>query len=150
MEMKYEEYIGIKRIEALPMTRLSYNDYRGWKMPENENPTDEGYLVRYSDGYISWSPKKQFEEAYSKVGANPLVDSALLMKSSDFKDRFKAEYYQLVNRINGLSNMLDMYKAGTLSFKPNCPYSLLEEQLHVMKQYAEILEERAKLENIEL
>ncbi|MCX4298874.1 MAG: hypothetical protein OSJ73_17885 [Lachnospiraceae bacterium] len=33
-------------------------------MPENENPADEGYLVKYSDGYESWSPKKQFEEAY--------------------------------------------------------------------------------------
>lgn len=68
MEMKYEEYIGTKRIEATPMTRLSYNDYRGWTMPEDENPTDEGYLVRYSDGYISWSPKKQFEDAYRKSG----------------------------------------------------------------------------------
>lgn len=68
MEIKYEEYIGTKRIEATPMTRLSYNDYRGWTMPEDENPTDEGYLVRYSDGYISWSPKKQFEDAYRKSG----------------------------------------------------------------------------------
>ena len=46
------------------MTRGDYNIFRGWKIPENENPADEGYLVEYSDGYISWSPKKQFEEAY--------------------------------------------------------------------------------------
>lgn len=41
-----------------------YNIYRGWKIPENENPNDEGYLVKYPDGYESWSPKKVFEEAY--------------------------------------------------------------------------------------
>lgn len=45
------------------MTRGDYNLYRGWKIPENENPADEGYLVKYPDGYESWCPKKQFEEA---------------------------------------------------------------------------------------
>ncbi len=26
-----------------------------------------GYLVKYPDGYTSWSPKKQFEEAYRPI-----------------------------------------------------------------------------------
>lgn len=59
-----KKYIGTKMIEAKPMNRGDYNAYRGWTIPENENPADEGYLVMYSDGYESWSPKKQFEEAY--------------------------------------------------------------------------------------
>ena len=59
-----KNYVGTKFIEAKPMKRGEYNKYRGWTIPENENPDDEGYLVRYSDGYESWSPKKQFEEAY--------------------------------------------------------------------------------------
>ena len=59
-----KNYVGTKFIEAKPMNRGEYNKYRGWQIPENENPEDEGYLVRYSDGYESWSPKKQFEEAY--------------------------------------------------------------------------------------
>lgn len=46
------------------MNRGEYNKYRGWNIPENENAEDEGYLVKYQDGYESWSPKKQFEEAY--------------------------------------------------------------------------------------
>ena len=58
------KYIGTKMIEAEEMNRGDYNKYRGWIIPEDENPTDEGYLVKYSDGYESWSPKKQFEEAY--------------------------------------------------------------------------------------
>lgn len=59
-----KKYAGTKMIEARPINRGDYNKYRGWTIPENENPADEGYLVKYSDGYESWSPKKQFEEAY--------------------------------------------------------------------------------------
>ena len=59
-----KQYIGTKIIMAKPMTRGEYNIYRGWKIPENENPEDEGYLVKYSDNYESWSPKEAFDEAY--------------------------------------------------------------------------------------
>lgn len=45
-----------------------------------------------------------------------LKDTAKLMESGDYKDRFKAEYYQLKIRLNGLSEMLKKYKAGTLPF----------------------------------
>ena len=61
-----EKYIGTKIIIAEPMNRGDYNNYRGWKIPDNENPTDKGYLVRYSNDYESWSPLKLFEEAYRK------------------------------------------------------------------------------------
>ena len=57
-------YIGTKIIEARPMTRGEYNLFRGWTIPAGENPVDAGYLVRYPDGYVSWSPALQFEEAY--------------------------------------------------------------------------------------
>lgn len=70
-------YIGTKLIEATPMTRLEYNQYRGWQLPEDENGADEGYLVEYLDGgatnhpdhtgYISWSPKDVYEKAYEPV-----------------------------------------------------------------------------------
>ncbi len=59
-----KKYIGTKMIEAKPMNRGDYNAYRGWEIPEDENPEDEGFLVKYSDEYESWSPKKQFEDAY--------------------------------------------------------------------------------------
>jgi hypothetical protein len=67
-------YIGTKIIKAQPMTRAYYNALRGWTVPADENGEDEGYLVEYTDGgkpnhplhdgYISWSPKEQFEGAY--------------------------------------------------------------------------------------
>lgn len=59
-----KKFIGTKVIEAKPMTRGEYNKYRGWTIPEDENPTDEGYLVAHPDGHESWSPKGDFEEAY--------------------------------------------------------------------------------------
>lgn len=62
-----KQYIGTKVIEARPMNRGEYNEYRGWTIPANENPADEGYLVKYPDGYESWSPKAVFEEAYRET-----------------------------------------------------------------------------------
>ena len=70
-------YIGTKIISAKPMNRADYNAYCGWQLPANENGEDEGYLVEYNDGgkpnhpahtgYISWSPKEQFEGAYRQT-----------------------------------------------------------------------------------
>lgn len=69
-----DKYIGTKTVNATPMTRLEYNTLRGWVVPADENPNDEGYLVEYTDGgkanvpgyagYISWSPAAVFERAY--------------------------------------------------------------------------------------
>lgn len=53
-----KKYVGVKLIEAKPMTRGDYNNYRGWTIPKDEDPKDEGYLVKYSNDYESWSPKK--------------------------------------------------------------------------------------------
>ena len=58
-----------------------------------------------------------------------------LMKSEDYKDRFRAEYYQLEDRIDKLVNMLEKYKAGTLNFTPSCSYELLSYQLQTMNAY---------------
>ena len=60
-------YIGVKSIEAKEMTLGDYNTYRGWNIPEDEDPARQGYLVKYSDDYESWSPKEVFEAAYLKL-----------------------------------------------------------------------------------
>ena len=72
------------------------------------------------------------------------------MNSGDFKDRFKAEYYQLKIRRDGLKEMLKKYKEGTLEFTPNCDYDLLHTQLVYMEGYMVVLETRAEIENIKL
>ena len=73
-----------------------------------------------------------------------------LMKSEDYKDRFRAEFYQLEDRIDKLSNMLEIYKAGTLDFTPSCSYELLNNQLKAMNEYLLYLTIRAEIEGIEL
>lgn len=45
-----KQFIGVKRINARPMTRADYNTFRGWQLPADENGADEGYLVEYLDG----------------------------------------------------------------------------------------------------
>lgn len=79
-----------------------------------------------------------------------LKETIELMNSADFKERFKAEYYQLIIRREKLEAMLEKYKSGPLPFTPNCSYDLFFEQLIYMKQYQRILEERAKIENVDL
>lgn len=67
-------FIGTKVVLARPMTLGEYNSYRGWPMPDDEDPNAVGYLIEYQDGgkpnhadhkgYISWSPQSQFDKAY--------------------------------------------------------------------------------------
>lgn len=132
------------------MTRGEYNDYRGWTVPKDENPNDEGYMVKYADDYVSWSPKETFEKSYHIVGVRPLNDSALLMVSTDYKDRFKAEYVQLKTRFESLKTMLSNWDNGKLSFIPTCPRSTYDLQVEAMTKYLAILESRAKIEDINL
>ena len=73
-----------------------------------------------------------------------------LMKSEDYKDRFRAEFYQLEDRIDKLANMLEKYKAGTLNFTPSCSYELLNSQLKAMNEYLQYLTIRAEIEGIDL
>ena len=61
-----KSYVGTKIIQAKPMNLGDYNKYRGWTIPD-EDPDREGYLVKYSDDYESWSPKEAFEIAYRPI-----------------------------------------------------------------------------------
>lgn len=45
-----QSYVGTKLINAKPMNRQAYNDFRGWQLPSDKNGDDEGYLVEYNDG----------------------------------------------------------------------------------------------------
>lgn len=77
-------YVGTKIVKAFPMTRGDYNEYRGWVIPEDENPNDEGYLVEYTDGsagnhpdhkgYISWSPKEVFDTCYRRIPKDVITE----------------------------------------------------------------------------
>lgn len=139
-----QRYIGTKIILALAMTRLAYNEYRGWSLPADENGADEGYLVEYTDGgapnhpahegYISWSPKAQFDAAYLPIGsAEGLAPHQL---------RVVAEKAQLDDKVGKLSAFFntDLFKG-----LPTKEAELLTAQLGAMREYSDLLAERIAL-----
>ncbi len=81
---------------------------------------------------------------------NELKETVELMLSNDYKERFKAEYYQLKIRIDRLDNMLSKMENDELNFIPTCSYELLQNQLKAMLRYQASLKERAEVEKIDL
>lgn len=79
-----------------------------------------------------------------------LKDTIQQMLSEDYKDRFKAEYYQVKIRYDELVDMLDRRDKGQLSFPPICPRELLWRQVTVMEDYMDLLIERSIAEGIDL
>ena len=81
--MNSKIFVSHKRVKRTPMNRQEYNDYRDWKLPSDENGDDDGYLVEYLDGgkpnhpghkgYISWSPKEQFDNGYKLESTESLT-----------------------------------------------------------------------------
>lgn len=65
-------YIGTKIIEAAPAIRMGGKVYDANEtIPRSMKLVEEGYKVRYQDGYESWSPKDVFERAYLELTVNP-------------------------------------------------------------------------------
>lgn len=79
-----------------------------------------------------------------------LKNTIELMNSADYKERFKAEYLQIVVRYKKLKAMLDKWDAGKLDFTPTCPRSTYNIQIKAMTDYIAILEARAVMEGIDL
>ena len=82
-----------------------------------------------------------------------------MMLSDDYKERFKAEYYQLKERYERLkifntkieASRRTMYQNNAVAMpEHDCPEELLMSQQDVMGQYLHILETRAVIEKIEL
>lgn len=96
METKvhFTNYIGTKCVNGFPMNKVDYCKLRGWGVPANEDPLEEGYLVEYPDsksnheqfrGYISWSPKAAFEAAYRDVEKGCTFGHAIELLKTGFK-----------------------------------------------------------------
>lgn len=71
-----DQYIGTKLVEAVPAIRKSGG------VEEN------GYKVRYADGYESWSPKDVFERSYLKLAVNPELRTKKPSISQEMVDDF--------------------------------------------------------------
>lgn len=79
-----------------------------------------------------------------------LKDTAIMMQSDDYKERFKAEYWQVKIRHDKLYKMVVKYEAGHLDFRPSSELEFHKMQLDAMREYLFALEVRAELEGIEL
>ena len=83
-----DKYIGTKVIEAEPAIKkgkvvYGVND----PIPKTMEQVEEGYRVRYEDGYVSWSPKNVFEKAYMKIIPNHNLKTSISI-SQEMVDGF--------------------------------------------------------------
>ena len=62
-----QDYFGTKRVTA-------------WESHKHEGK-ELGYAVKYADGYISWSPKDVFEEAYQPIDALSFGHAVVALKA---------------------------------------------------------------------
>lgn len=115
-----DKYIGTKELKAKKMTLGDYNRHRGWTIPENEDPTREGYLVEYEDGYLSWSPKETFEKSYRTSCEMNFGHALFCLKNGKKVSRTgwngKGMFVFLVNGSKFLVNrapLLGIYPEGT-------------------------------------
>lgn len=79
-----------------------------------------------------------------------LKDTVEMMNSADYKERFKAEYHQVVIRYQKLAAMLQKWDNGELNFTPTCPRSTYNMQVRAMTDYIAVLEARAVMEGVDL
>lgn len=75
-----KNYIGVKIVKAMPGTlaeaqamKAGY-DVQKKLFRQSGTKDQEGYIVKYPDGYISWSPKEVFEEAYRELGCTDFIN----------------------------------------------------------------------------
>ncbi|WP_262894171.1 DUF2829 domain-containing protein [Bacteroides ovatus] len=124
-----KKYIGTKQIEAEPMTLDDFVQETGrnpyGKDIEKHEETEQGYRVKYEDGYESWSPAKPFEKSY---------------KCADtFLDRLHIEMKDLYDRLDKLVVFIDSGKMDEV-VTDNYQKFLLRLQQVVMGNYVKTLE----------
>lgn len=94
--------------------------------------------------------KKNLSRQFTKEKSMKLNETVELMNSNDWKDRVKAEYYQIEQRCNNLAKMIIDYKNNELSFSPITPIEILQGQLLNMLMYKAQLEYRCAIECIDI
>ena len=123
-----KKYIGKKSIMASPMSKSDAERLLNRKLSEAKGG-EEGYLVEYEDGYLSWSPKETFEAA-CKIAETHL--DRLLIESEELKQR--------TSKLRAFILSDDFYKLNKES------QNLLLQQYHVMFEYSLLLIKRIHLE----
>lgn len=124
------KYVGTKHVEAEPMSMQEAYDnglLQAGKIPIEGK---EGYMVKYNDGYISWSPKEVFDAAY-EVEETPL-------------DRLYIERKELDEKFRKLCTLIGKKDFAEV-IKDEEMRTLLRLQQHYMGEYLSILNVRIKM-----
>ena len=112
--------------------------------------------------YILATEKAKAPCTAAEEAKNTAFDHTIeMMRSSDYKERFKSEYYQTKIRYDKLKKFntrieaagrMSCYRLEPIPAEPkhDCPPDLLREQQRVMGEYLHLLEVRAEIEHIEL
>jgi hypothetical protein len=128
--MKMQTYIGTKMVKLGEMNKSEYCEYRGWKLPSNEDGKAKGYLVEYLDkgkpnderhkGYISWTPEEQANNAYRKTDGLPLglAIEALKKGYRIARHSWNSKYMYVV--------LMDGYPDGVIANEETCLKHRLE------------------------
>lgn len=86
-----KQYIGTKLVEAEPARRINGKAIVGMsEVVAIDSTIEQGYRVRYPDGYESWSPKEVFEAAYLPLHVNPKMPTDKPSVSQEMVDAFIA------------------------------------------------------------
>ncbi len=85
-----------------------------------------------------------------KIYIKTLAETAPFMTDTDHTKRLIGEYAQLELRIQGLTKVVEDYKANTLSFEPTSDLSIYEAQLSAMQAYHMALTCRIVNEGLDL
>lgn len=106
-------YIGTKLILARPMNR---RDFLWETKGEASVDYSPGYRVTYPDGYVSWSPKDTFEEAYRPVS----VKEQMMVRGVRRTDVNRPEIYEQAFPyiLETQSLELRYWDEPSLSFRP--------------------------------
>ena len=63
--MSTMKFIGVKIVDATPMTREAFEAQEGRSVGGDIH--GDGYMVTYENGYRAWSPKSVFDAAYRQI-----------------------------------------------------------------------------------
>ena len=107
-----------------PMTRLEYNQFRGWVLPEGEDPNDPGYLMDFGF-HTAWWPADVVDKAFVML---PPVPS--------YQQRVHGEHKQLLDRQEKLTVFIT---SPAFSSLVPAEQIRLSKQFHLQKQLLEVL-----------
>ncbi len=116
-QVEMDRYVGAKIVHAEPMNEGQFRFEKGFTDVSEEllktETYKDGYKVVYPDGYVSWSPKDAFEEAYRKTDG---LTFGLAVEAA--KKGFKIAR----TGWNGKGMYVQLNPAKDFEFSELCPY----------------------------